>query len=232
MCDGGSGFEKARRSHWPHTRVQRCVFHAFSQVRKQTTSRPRLQAGVELYGLAGELLHVKDRQAAVAWLQAYADWCARWERFLAQRTPNAQTGHWEWTHHRLVTARNSLNALVRRGHLFTFLEPELTADGPLPSTNNKIEGGVNAQLRDMLRRHRGLSLMRRAKAVFWWCYMHTEHPLGAAEILASMPTDDDIVELYRQAARNPQRQEGPAQWGDGLVWAELRHSLPWRIEWE
>ena len=73
---------------------------------------------------------------------------------------------------------------------------------------------------------------RRAKAVFWWRCMHAEHPLGAAEILASMPTDDDIVELYRQAACNPQRQEGPAQWGDGLVWAELRRSLSWRIEWE
>ena len=28
----------------------------------------------------------------------------------------------------------------------------------------------------MLRNHRGLSPMRRVKAVFWWCYLHTESP--------------------------------------------------------
>lgn len=232
VTDGGSGFEKARKKVWPGTKVQRCVFHAFNQVKKQTTTRPKLQAGVELYGLAKELLHANTVELATAWMQAFNDWCARWEAFLAERTLNEETGKMGWTHERLVTARNGLNTLIKRGHLFTFLDPELTADGPLPATNNKLEGGVNAQLRDMLRKHRGLSLMRRAKAVFWWCYMHTECPIGAAEILATMPTDDDIVELYRQTVYEPQKRDGPVEWGDGLVWAELRHALPWRVEWE
>lgn len=232
VTDGGSGFEKARKRHWPQTRVQRCVFHAFNQVKKQTTTRPKLQAGVELYGLAKELLHANTVELATAWMQAFNDWCTRWETFLAERTLNEETGKMGWTHERLVSARNGLNTLIKRGHLFTFLDPELTVDGPLPATNNKLEGGVNAQLRDMLRKHRGLSLMRRAKAVFWWCYMHTECPLSAANILATMPTDDDIVELYRQTVYEPQKRDGPVEWGDGLVWAELRHALPWRIEWE
>ena len=232
VTDGGSGFEKARKKNWPGTRVQRCVFHAFNQVKKQTTTRPKLQAGVELYGLAKELLHAKTVESATAWLQAFNDWCGRWEGFLAERTLNEETGKMGWTHERLVTARNGLITLIKRGHLFTFLDPALTADGPLPSTNNKLEGGVNAQLRDMLRKHRGLSLMRRAKAVFWWCYMHTECPLGAAGILATMPTDEDIAELYRQTVYEPQKRDGPAEWGDGLVWSELRHALPWRVEWE
>ena len=34
--------------------------------------------------------------------------------------------------------------------------------------NNVIEGGVNAQLRAMMREHRGMSDLRRVKAVFWW----------------------------------------------------------------
>ena len=65
------------------------------------------------------------------------------------------------------------------GTLFTYLDPALTAEGPLPRINNAIEGGVNARLRDMLRNHRGMSLMRRVKAVFWWCYLHTEPPRRA-----------------------------------------------------
>ena len=53
-------------------------------------------------------------------------------------------------------ARGSLSRLVSAGTLFTYLDPALTADGPLHSTNNRIEGGVNAQLRGMLRDHRGM----------------------------------------------------------------------------
>ena len=232
VCDGGTGFEKARKRVWPTTRVQRCTFHAFCQVRAQTTSRPKLQAGVELYGLAKELLAIKEVASALAWLEACSAWCSRWEGFLAERTLDEESGRMRWTHERLVTARNSLNRLVSKNLLFTFLDPELTCDGPIPSMNNKIEGGINAQLRRMLRDHRGLSLMRRAKAVFWWCYVHTEVPLPAAEILKTMPTDDDIEELYRQVSTESQRTDGPEEWGDGLVWAELRHALPWRVEWD
>mgnify|MGYP002242114393 CR=1 FL=1 len=49
VTDGGSGFAKAVRETWPRTRVQRCTFHAFSQVKRYTTTRPKLQAGRELY---------------------------------------------------------------------------------------------------------------------------------------------------------------------------------------
>lgn len=232
VTDGGPGFEKARKRVWPDTRVQRCTFHAFCQVKRQTTTRPNLQAGAELYGLAKELMGIRTPGAAAAWLQAYNDWCARWEGFLSEKTRNGETGRWDWTHGRLVTARNGLNALIRRGHLFTFLDPDLAGGGPLPGTNNRIEGAVNSPLREMLRLHRGMSTLRRVKAVFWWCYMHSESPLPAAEILKVMPTDEDIAELYRRTACEPQKRDGPVEWGDGLVWAEMRHSTPWRMDWD
>lgn len=54
VSDGGTGFVSAVRRSWPGTRVQRCVFHAFCEVRQYTTSRSRLQSGVEPYGLADE----------------------------------------------------------------------------------------------------------------------------------------------------------------------------------
>ena len=50
VTDGGSGFAAAVAAEWPSTKVQRCVFHAFCQVKRQTTTRPKLQAGIELYG--------------------------------------------------------------------------------------------------------------------------------------------------------------------------------------
>ena len=59
-----------------------------------------------------------------------------------------------FTHEKLRKAKRSLNRLISSGHLFTYLDPLLSLDTSLPSTNNRIEGGVNAPLREMLRLHR------------------------------------------------------------------------------
>ena len=59
VTDGGSGFAKAVRETWPRTRVQRCTFHAFSQVKRYTTTRPKLQAGRELYLIARDLMGIE-----------------------------------------------------------------------------------------------------------------------------------------------------------------------------
>lgn len=108
----------------------------------------------------------------------------------------------------------------------TYLDPELSVEGELPRTNNRIEGGVNAQLRSLLRNHRGMPLVRRIKAVYWWCYMHTEVPLPASEIVRSMPSDKDIDLLYQEYATNPKESDKPA-WGEHPVWQEFHHQTPY-----
>lgn len=194
VTDGGSGFAKAAAECWPGTKVQRCLFHVFSQVRRCTTSRPKLQAGRELHGLALDLMAVDDLRQAERWAERYVEWCGFWGDFLEERT--VVDGRMEYTHERIRKARRALSSLLSKGLLFAYLDPALAPEGPLPRTNNRIEGGVNSQLRAVLRNHRGLSLVRRVKAVYWWCYMHTECPLPAAEIVRSMPTDADIDLLY------------------------------------
>lgn len=62
--DGGGGFSRAVRETWPQTMVQRCLWHAFSQVNRHTTSRPRLRAGIVLRGLAVDLMHVETLREA------------------------------------------------------------------------------------------------------------------------------------------------------------------------
>ena len=49
--------------------------------------------------------------------------------------------------------------------------------------------------------------MRRTKAVVWWRNMHTEYPFGAADILATMPTDEDIAEPDAFIANMPSAVE-------------------------
>lgn len=231
VTDGGSGFRKAQRELWPKTRVQRCTFHAFSQVKRYTTTRPRTQAGVDLYALAKRLLEVEASGQAATWMAAYAQWCSDYDEFLKEGTTN-DVGKTFLTHERLVRARNSLTALVRQGALFAYVDPDLMERlGPLPATNNAIES-LNGQLRHMLREHRGLALERRIKAVHWWCYMHTECPLPAADILKVMPTDQSIAKEMGAISYEDRAQIGPRRWGDGLVWEELHKSTPWRRDWD
>ena len=108
----------------------------------------------------------------------------------------------------------------------------LTADITIPTTNNRIEGGVNAQLRSMLRAHRGLSLERRLKAVYWWCYMHSPRPLSISDILNCMPTDESIAAIYKRLSDYCQIDRSIPQWGDAPVWNELHMSTDFPTYWD
>ena len=224
VADGGSGFAKAVRAAWPRTKVQRCLFHAYAQVKRCTTTRPKLQAGRELYQIALDLTHIKTLHQAELWRERYLDWCGFWSDFLEDTT--LVEGKRVYTHERLRKARRSLSSLVSAGTLFTFLDPELTKAGPLPYTNNKIEGGVNAQLRAVLRNHRGLTTLKRVKAVFWWCHAHSGDAMTAKEKLATMPRDSDIDLLYDVYSASRKHDDGRPEWGDRAVWEELHRKDP------
>lgn len=230
VTDGGQGFEKARRIIWPKTRVQRCTFHAFCQVKRHTTTRPRLQAGAELYGIAKDLMHVDCLNGAAVWLASFSNWCSRWDVFLKEK--EVIDGRIRFKHERLRRARGGLEKLARHGVLFTYLDEEVVANGMVPATNNAIEGGVNRQLRAVLNEHRGMSITRRIKAVFWWCYMHTENPLPPSQILEEMPTDKSIAELYRRAEEANERDEAVEMWGTAVVWSDLHINSPYRMDYD
>ena len=234
VSDGGQGFAAAVKQIWPETQIQRCTFHAYSQARRYTTRNPRLVPGRELLLIANELLHIKTEQEALTWLRKYFDWCKCWDEFLAEKT--FIEGRYVFTHERLRKAKTSLNRLINSGHLFTYLDPLLSLGGVLPSMNNVIEGGVNAPIREMLRLHRGLSLNRRIKAIFWWCYLNTECPLDPASILSVMPTDDDIDAIYNKLTTREKLSSDIPKWGDAVMWSELHHIDPsheaFRHDWD
>ncbi|BAK43976.1 hypothetical protein EGYY_07800 [Eggerthella sp. YY7918] len=90
---------------------------------------------------------------------------------------------------------------------------------------------MNRQLRIMLGEHRGLSIDRRIKAIFWWCYMHTERPLPASDILEKMPTDETIASLFRAASDTHGRDELIERWGTAIQWNDLHMGSPYRIDY-
>ena len=227
VSDGSPGLAKAARAVWPATRVQRCLFHVFESVKRCTTSRPKLDCGKELYSIARKLLKVQDAGGAASWLAEYAGWCSKWDRFLREFT--LKDGRRQYTHERLRKARGILTGLAKEGTMFTFAELLEERGGAWESTNNPIEGGVNARIRRTLREHSGMTTMHRVKACMWWCYMHTECPLRPAEILRAMPTDDDVEGIYALPRSNAKRDDGaPEGRGMGIDWSEFHMPTEYR----
>lgn len=91
---------------------------------------------------------------------------------------------------------------------------------------------MNAQIRHMLREHRGLRLTRRVKAAFWWCYMDLEARASPKEILKEMPTDVLIAEFYRAAAEASEKDEAVGRWGTAVQWNDLHASGPYRMDYD
>ena len=232
VSDGGKGFAKALRKSWPDAKHQRCVFHVFSQVKRYTTTKPKTAAGIELYMLSKELLHIKNKKEADRWTGLFIDWMRRYNKFLSQVTYD-EYGNSRPTHERLLKAQRSVLRLLKEGTMFTYLDENLIAEiGDVPSTNNRIEGGVNSRLREMLREHRGLSVERRIKAVFWWCYMHSPEPLSVSEILETMPTDKSINDIYVKMTKREKIEDSIPYWGDAVVWGELHHNADYPVNWD
>ncbi len=228
VSDGGPGFRKALKRVWPKAKLQRCTFHAFLQVKRYTTGSPKTIAGIEMYMTAKDLLMIKDLGQAANWVTRLINWRIKHKTFLSEMTRD-EKGKLRPMHERLLKAERSLARLVRQNTLFTYLDESLSYGEELPSTNNRIEGGINAQLRTMLRNHRGMSIERRIKAVFWCCYFHTPKPLSASEILKVMPTDRSISKLYKAMNERSQLEDSISTWGDAIVWHELHKSNSYPI---
>ena len=231
VSDGGTGFVKALKRVWPQTKHQRCIYHVFSQVKRYTTGKPQTAAGYELLVLAKDLLKVKNKATMNNWIDRFIHWMKKYHQFLSQMTYD-EHGNGRPTHERLLKAQRSLLRLLQEGTMFTYLNESLQEKiGQIPSTNNQLEGGINSRLRAMLREHRGLSVERRIKAVFWWCYMHSPKPLSASEILKVMPTDKSIADIYHRMTHKEKLEKSIPTWGDAIVWEEFHKSTEYPVIW-
>jgi len=191
LVDGGSGLAKALKMVWPQVHVQRCLLHVKRVVLSNISRNSRTTAGRSLRVIASELTQVRTIKQATDWIGRLHEWHQVFEVFINEKTiagpgvvrPEwAPSGkEWWWTHKKARSAYTGLEARVRAGDLFTFLDPKF--DGlNISSTTNRIEGGINAQLRLVLRHHRGMSIHHRRRAIDWWCYTHAEFPVPLTEL--------------------------------------------------
>jgi len=191
VSDGGTGIPTALAACWPETKHQRCLFHLQMRVSRHLTMNPRTNAGRALRGLVMKLSDVKDEDAAIAWQIRLDEW---WQAFghLTKERTMFRNGQFGFTHDRLRKAWHLVRDVVRKDTLFTYV----TYGNP--RTTSPLEGGINSQIREVLRRHRGMSETHQKRAVEWFLVLHERSLTDALQqALATRPatpepaTEDD-----------------------------------------
>lgn len=167
VIDGQKGLQQAILQRFSQSHIQRCLVHVERFVRSCVSRNPKTEAGVQLWRLVRSLWNVQSRENADSWCLQFASWENRYAGFLAERSRSLETDRWWYTHRKLRTARSHIkNALP---YLFTFV------DVPgVPRTTNHIEGGVNARLKELIGRHRGLSPERKRVVAAYFLVSKTD----------------------------------------------------------
>jgi len=108
-----------------------------------------------------------------------------------------------------------MNSVLKRGHLFTYLKPELIGLG-VSTTTNMIEGAINSGIREMIRLHRGMPIEHRRCACEWFCWTHAdslERPK-----LPLVIKESELLLKEREAARKPAPDlVGPEVYGTASI---------------
>jgi transposase-like protein len=150
-CDGRKGLLELFAKNIP---VQMCQFHQVAIIRRYLTKKPKMQASKELWELV-LLLTKTDKESFTGGLQ---QWFNKWEAFLNERKID-EKGKKRYIHKRLRSAFRSLKNNLP--YLFTWYDyMELN----IPNTTNAIDG-VFADLKNKLRNHNGLSIVRKQKFI-------------------------------------------------------------------
>ncbi len=159
VCDGQRGMLAAIREVWPEVRIQRCLVHIKRLVRIRLGQNPESKTGIEIKYLVDNLLKVKTRHQKRRWLRQYFKWLKRNRLFIDQKSKgiNPKTGKnsWWYTHRNIRSVKSLLNNA--KSNLFTFIGHY----HEIPRTSNCIEGGTNSRLKELIHRHRGLSIQQK-----------------------------------------------------------------------
>ncbi len=151
VCDGRKGLIQT----FGDVPIQMCQFHQVAIITRYLTRKPKLQAAKELRELTLLLVRT-DKESFIG---ALDQWHVKWKLFLDERTINIETSRSFYTHKRLRSAYRSLK--VNLPWLFTWYDH---TELKIPNTTNGIDGHF-ADLKNKLRNHNGLSLVRKQRFI-------------------------------------------------------------------
>jgi transposase-like protein len=163
VSDGQKGLKKAIRFLFHDALHQRCVAHIVRLSLSWLTKHPQSEAAQELRSLVGALSRVITEDDARWWEADLNNWDKQHADFISHKSINQITGRKRFTHRKLRAVRSLvLNALP---DLFRY-----TKDVRIPSTTNRVEGGINSPLKELLHRHRGITKEQKMVLVSQYLY--------------------------------------------------------------
>ena len=160
--DGHKSILKAIKKSVPEAIVQRCLVHIQRMCLLWLTQYPKHQAGQELRKLVLLILRIKTENDRIYWTREFFRWHESHKDYLNERTINAETGRYWYTHKLL---RRSYTTIKRAlPNMFHYL-----SNPDIPKTTNGIEGYFS-HLKNHLDIHRGLTVKHRINFIRWYIY--------------------------------------------------------------
>ncbi|MCK4553939.1 transposase [Candidatus Parcubacteria bacterium] len=154
--DGNTSVIRAIKRIWPNTITQRCLVHIQRQGLSWLRRYPKSQAARDLRLLLLTVTNIKDHKQKQIFISDFNNWEKRYRKFvLSLPSSDKVYGDLQRTRSLIVHALPNM---------FHYLE-----DSNIAPTTNKIEGYFS-RLKELYRRHRGLSKKHREKYFQWYIY--------------------------------------------------------------
>ena len=136
--------------------VQMCHFHQVAIIKRYLTSRPKLEASIELLKICRRI----PTSTQTRFTDALSQWYTKHKAFLEEKTLNPTTLKYVSTHAKLVAAYRSLSTNLP--YLFTYKNYK---EFKMPNTTNALDGGVFSHLKKLIKLHQGLAKKRKVKLI-------------------------------------------------------------------
>lgn len=150
--DGKRGVAKA----FGDIPVQMCHFHQIAIIKRYLTSRPKLEASIELLKICRRI----PTTTQTRFTDTLSEWHDKHKAFLNEKTLNPTTLKYVSTHAKLVAAYRSLTTNLP--YLFTYKNLK---EFKMPNTTNALDGGVFSHLKKLIKLHQGLAKKRKVKLI-------------------------------------------------------------------
>ncbi len=158
VCDGQKGIILALKVRWPDVVIQRFICHLIRLSLSKLTRSPKTIAGQKLRQIVMFLSKIHTRRQKRRWIRKYLHWEKRYAIFLKEKTVGILSfkgrRRWWYTHRNVRTVKTMIKRALP--NLFTYI-----GHPHIPRSTNYVEGGINSRLKELLHRHRGLSVKKK-----------------------------------------------------------------------
>ena len=136
--------------------VQMCHYHQKAILNRYLTTKPRLEASIELRRLTSSFTKINEQK-----FKHILDlWYLKWSVFLKERTYQIDNPkRWHYTHRRIRSAYRSIQTNIP--YLFTY---QKYSNLQIPNTTNCLDGYFS-HLKELTKLHRGINRITKLKMI-------------------------------------------------------------------